>query len=817
MKTNKLFIFVIFIMCALLLVGCKKNEDNNSAVDNYTKPQLTNALTVEYTNGDIKVTKAELFTAMKASNLIGTLVNMIDTDLLASKIENIETSNFYQLAENYVLYGKANIKDADKDNEVKNESLNNLYLNGYRTDAQQKDYIKLEAAKMAKAYEYVENAQSDTKNSYYVSDDTLKTFYDNNKYNGTTAKAIVISYLSENDFLHALSSQGSYAIYNSNIVLKNDANTPNRELDETNTTELSSDEIKTLFSNLWDQNYSNGFGTTLTKETEYTYETLKEASSTFATKLFGLKNNESTYFVTSDKFPLSTLYTVAYMVNEPTVSEFNKETVFNEYLLDRIQNASYVNAVMAQVRKDAKIEFTDRTLGYNYKNTYDSTYDYLSTTGDSSVAVKYNEKSLTLDQIYDSAKALNFESFLLYAAMPYILSTTPSYLNIFGSELDMDLNASLRKVYFANQVNTDLESNYKAETYKSEDLYLYQKYGLESVSDVVKYNYMVGDMINFYVLDNMYDVNTSDWTFTLKNEYEASMQALIDDYTDNYYNIKAYDLQVTIDADNNYTADDLTDHAQFDSVLNNFYTYVKARVQAKLDDNEDETAENTVIANEINKIVKEYKNATRSTTSLTYSEENALAYFKQYGLVLTYNQINSGNATTYISQGSSYTDEMNAALKTLFNDAQMPKDTKTALINDSMVFDKNGAHFLFVTYGGTKLSFKSTSTSTYAYDIDYKNEDEKMTVKQLAAAFYTDVYTKRFTSSTSAKDSYHIVYSDNKPSLTFTQYVNKVNSYYVSEYFYLQKVCDALSTTETQAVFNEFKTIFQSQLGQLVD
>ena len=135
MKTNKLFIFVIFIMCALLLVGCKKNEDNTT-VDNYTKPALTDPEAVEYKKDSISVTKEEILKAMKVSNLIGVVVNEIDKDLLADTLSTIETTDFYKLAENYVLYGDPAILDSDKDDETKNESLNNLYLNGYRIDGQ---------------------------------------------------------------------------------------------------------------------------------------------------------------------------------------------------------------------------------------------------------------------------------------------------------------------------------------------------------------------------------------------------------------------------------------------------------------------------------------------------------------------------------------------------------------------------------------------------------------------------------------------------------------------------------------------------------
>ena len=133
--------------------------------------------------------------------------------------------------------------------------------------------------------------------------------------------------------------------------------------------------------------------------------------------------------------------------------------------------------------------------------------------------------------------------------------------------------------------------------------------------------------------------------------------------------------------------------------------------------------------------------------------------------------------------------------------------------------DKNGSHFLFVAYGGTKLEYKSTSTSTYAYYEDYQNEESKLSVKQLASAFYTSVYTSKFTSSSTAKSDYLIDYTeqDNKPSLDFSKFTTPLNSYYISEYFYLQNVCDALSTAETQEVFNQFKTIFNQELGNLVD
>ena len=823
MKKKIIFSLLFLFVAVLLLVGCKNSgNENNESTDDYTKPALSNPETVEFTKDELNVSKGEIYNSMKAGNLIATVVNEIDKNLLTTELSTITGTDFYTLAQNYVYYGDANVSEDEKAELVDtfNESKNNLYLNGFRTDEQIDEYIKLEAAKMAKVYSYVLKAQEDSKSSYYLSEETLKNYYDNNKYQGTSAKAIVVNYLSENDFLHALESLGDYTIYNSKLVSKKDATKSNRTLTDEDVDVLTDDQAKTLFNRLWNENYSNGFDNTLTAEVTYNYDKLARTSSSFAKKLFALETNKYTYFVTSYSYPISTLYTAFFMVEAPVVQEYDKDAATNAYIMNSIKDASFVNTVMAAIRKEAQIEFTDRTLGYNYYNSYDKSYAYLDTKGDATIAVKTKDKSLTVDEIYALAKTQNFESYLLYASLPYLLSNTPSYANIFGSEKDMDKNASLRKAYYANTVNSDVETNYKSETYKTVSQYLYQKYGHETVEDVVKYVYMVGELLNFFVIDELYTVNTTDWTFTLNNEYEAKFQALIDDYYDNYYNIKAYNLVVKFDADNDLKTDDAsTLQATQTEVLEHLYDYVKARVDKAINENEDKTSENTLIANEMNKIVKEYKNAKRSSTALAYSNDNALAYFKQYGLVLSYAQINSGNAATYINQGLSYTDEMNAALKELFNNPNMPTSSQTdkILVSDQMVYDKDGAHFIFATYGGSKLSFKSTSTSTYAYDADYKNEDEKMTVKQLAAAFYTNVYTTKYTSSTAAKDSYRIEFSDNKPSLTFTQYVKAVNDYYTSEYFYLQLVCEKIATTENQTVLTEFKTIFNKELGNLVD
>lgn len=128
--------------------------------------------------GDYKVTKQEMYEALKSGSGLTTLQEMIDKELILNNVEY--TADEYEEAKGYILYGDDdNYKDLsdeekeEKRNKAKEDYLTSLQLMGYMSEAERDAYVDLQVKRYLYTYKAYLADSTDTK----VSDDELKTLF----------------------------------------------------------------------------------------------------------------------------------------------------------------------------------------------------------------------------------------------------------------------------------------------------------------------------------------------------------------------------------------------------------------------------------------------------------------------------------------------------------------------------------------------------------------------------------------------------------------------------------------------------------------
>ena len=93
---KKLFSLILVLSISLFLVGCKK-ESKEDATVNYTNPEISEAEKVvfsgKYNELDYKVTKSDVYDAIRYYGGLSLLLQQLDETLLASEVSALTTSS----------------------------------------------------------------------------------------------------------------------------------------------------------------------------------------------------------------------------------------------------------------------------------------------------------------------------------------------------------------------------------------------------------------------------------------------------------------------------------------------------------------------------------------------------------------------------------------------------------------------------------------------------------------------------------------------------------------------------------------------------
>ena len=780
MTIRKLFSIITLLVLSFILVACKTTTTTTSKDDldyEYTKPTISNPDQVVYTKGDISLTKADIYKSLKLNGGMDSLLLEIDKKMLSEKISAISTtSEEYINKYNSIVYGKTDQAEIDamenKDQKLKDFN-SSLALLGYTTDASKEDYIKVLVAREQTAYDYMKKgAKEDTHGSFYYTMSTVENFYGSTKNVDSTCKAIVINYKSMSEFYDALDALGeNIALFNGKFY-KNPNNVPKRNYSEDVLTPVSNDEAKTLFEAL----YQGQYGVNASPK-EYKYNDLQKADPTIANIIFSLNENEYIYIATKNSAEYGDVFTIAYRTEGNKAKEWKdftdeeKNGIEDKFCSYITESGQYTTTLMGIVRNLNGIKFNDLSFGYKYFTTYCGTYNY-DTKGDEKVLVTWDGGQLTVDEFYDNATKNNVGYYALYAAVPKLLSESSFYSLAYGQNKDITTNASLRKAEYTKTVQTDLNSNYIKDKMHFESVYLYNKYGVETVEDAVIFNKIAGDFDYLIGLETLGSL--VDGVYTLNADAETVFNNVINNIYSGYYKMRIYDFNISFDNDVDFKKDNGSEYNE--ALVDLLVNKVKEEMYKDENGNVSE-AELTIstLNTRMARIIQEYNDPSKDKKG-TYTDLRLNNY------ILSYAGVNAGNLTESISYKANTTTEMDAALINAYNHIIVdPELSSTKVyINDTVVYDKDGAHFLFFFEPNALPSYKLTEEGEYSEL--FLNEESKMTVNQLAQAYYVYTYKTLFTDASKASSSYGVENYPASPSdLSFDSYTTLIAKYYTSD------------------------------------
>ena len=794
MKIKRLLLTICLAILSITLVACGGNTTTTTNSDGdpeyeYTQPTISNPEQVVYSKDCLSITKADIYKVLKLNGGMDELLLAIDEKMLSDKIAAVSVdSEEYTSRYKRVVYGTddddeiAKLEDKEEKENTFNTSLNLL---GFTTQADKEKYIKILVARDQAAYDYMKvDAKADSHGSFYYTVSTVENFYGSTKNVDSKAKAIVINYKSVNEFYDALATiDGNIALYNGKFY-KNPNNVSRRNYSEETLTAITTDEAKTIFQTLYTKQYG-----AFTEAKEYDYNNLQSAAPTFANILFSLNQDEYTYVATKSSLEYGDAFSIAYRTEGQAKGEWKtltseeKNSVENDFCEYITKSSQYVTTIMGLVRRDKNIKFNDMSFGYKYYTTYCGTYKF-DTNGDASVLATWDGGQLTVDEYYEYATNNNLAYYTIYAAMPKLIEKTAYFSLVYGANTDVQTNASLRKAEYTKTVNTDLNSNYVESQMHFKSVYLYDKYGVETVEDAVIYNKMIPDFQYLIGLEGMGTV--LDDELNVNDATATKLENLINNVYNNYYNVRIYELVVSLDDDLDFQRDNGStyDHNKVDA----FFTIVKTEI-SKDDDGNDSSEDLTaaLLETRVNRLISVYNDPYKDTND-TF---NAI---RQNNFYLKFGGINAGNALDSISYKDKCTEEMNTAIldayQELLTSDNKPSET-VAYTYSKVVYDENGAHILFLFYPVEKPSYKLEETGDYSEK--FLNEENKMTVEQLSQAYYVYVFKKLFTDASKASETYGIQNFPGAPtSLNFDSYSSVITSYYSDDsyanLFYIDKL-----------------------------
>ena len=822
---NKIFSLLLAFAAVLVLVGCSNNNKENKVT--YTDPSITNDTQVVYSgtynNRTFDVTKGDVYDQIRYYGGLSLLLEQIDKELLSSTISEITTTDkFYQSRYNRMVYETSSQATIDSYTQEEKAHMLDDYNQTMKLmgldEAGAEAYIKLLAARDKAAYNFIKAEYTNPKSDYYLSNSALETYY-KNSYNNT-AKALVINYANASDFRNALKTV-NLVVYNSELR-KYTGTTPiadvtRTDLSDENTTAVSDNEVLGLFVELY--NAQCPYKTAITTDSAinnaefaFTYETLKNHASSLASFIFSMEKDEYTYTTYKSKTDFGTEYSLIYKLDDAkkefaNLTEAELEEVKDAYLMEQAESSTVSKAALTQIRSDAHLTINDKYFAYTYASSYDSSMKWKGIKGDSSIIAKADGVEITADSYYDYAMGHNDALYILYASIMNIEECINNFEMVYGSERDLTKNTSLRKNYYTEQLNSALAS-YSEDTYESQNVYLYARYGYNTFDKVLLNHFVASDLKTIWVSENVL-VNT-DGVYSFSSDASTYATDVLNSQYTNYYNLYSYQINVTTDYNNDFVADDLLDvyqntanynitltQAEIENKLADLYTIIAQKLDGKHDHD---------VAETLTDFVKEYNK----------NEDGTYTQFKAMGFKVSYEKVTSSNtAITYYNYGDTATDEMNAQYKSIYTTKMLANTFSEFALSDTFVADKNGAHFICATEGTDTLkapSFKYefVEGDDEKYNAQAANDNDEPTLSQFAAAFNIYYYSLLAADKDEAKDKFGI---ENYPlpfptKVSFTNYTKLLSNYFFSDNYLYMMASNVLKDATTDATLKtKFETI----------
>ena len=695
-----------------LAFGCSAVKDND------VTPSISDSDSIYLTVGDITVTRQELWESMRISDGATYLTQLAEEILLASYIDGI-TPEEVDTAILKATYGTDDAEEIAKiqaDPEENQDYLDayeqNLFILGFDPENEDdlKDYVKLNIAKEKATRAYILAATEG--DSLFVSDEDLETYY-NNKTKGNVC-VLDIKFNSEKEAENVLDKFDLVPDYESGFGKyfgEDDITTlKNSDFNDTNTTELTEDEVFTEFVSLY--NYMNpnnqlSVGVTLENYCEdnaeiatrnWTEMTEDRSSSDtnvkYANYIFttlGIEEEDVRFSIkpkASGNFSMLT-----FKVSEDLATDFadltepELDTLFEDVLESLITETS-INIVVSELWADTELEIFDPMIKLQYEQQNSVTF---KNNGDDELIATVGDVEITADQLFSYMDNSIGTYYAINLVQEKRLIDSVFYTAIYGDSHDYmnsdneELAAhreTLRNLKGAFGNNAYAGYGFSSADYTWEE-FLILVYRNASESDAIK---------NLYVLGAL-----QPYTTGASVDYTEAID-FIQDQADNYFSLNIEHLLIYVDFDNDFAPDEYNeivealtgdDLIEYDALLLSLENLINEEIS------DGATFET---------IVNDFQD------SLIGDEENVWAAYKEYGFyIMTQNlseQVTSSGtkivSITYANKDLYDEDFFNAMIRVYDSyvlEVNSSIEEITEYYDTQLVQSNFGLHLIYATEG----------------------------------------------------------------------------------------------------------------------
>ena len=751
----------IIVLVIVMSVACNALQNDNST------PTVSNPDETFMTFDGYELSRRDVYERVKIMDGLSHLQNYIDTELLSNHLDtdyiNDVTQDEIDEQIKEMTYGTTDDAEIAEFSERQLEELEQNYhdtlvMNGFdpTDDDSVETFMRLVIAKD----KYTKDAHltDDEDSDFFVSEEDLESYYSD--YEQGNMQALTLRFLSSKDAELVLNHFNLVPNFENEdgdegLGLYTDTETPiedvaSDDFDDTNTTLLNDEETLEKYIEMYNFTYPEReqLNTSATVQdiadmdieyfmyNQYDMQKEGEAARTsdildLSDYLFNTLNETDEPFSKSSK-AIGDYRFMVYELEREDVKAFDLmtsdelEDLKLAYVEDLI-SSEQTSSVLQSLYEENNLKIHDKKLALSYDQQFrNDVYEEIE--DNPSKLASLDEFEVTADDYFNYASQKVGALYSLEILKENTLMDSTYFEDTFGDNRDLFENRSDKMKAFREHVRTDKTSfnngAYANYGFSPQDMsweeFLYAAYGLGGEEEYLS-QLVIETIRNDYLYDEV--------DFTKVMDY-------VQEQYDNYFSLKADQLLIFVDMDENFAPDDFnefydglsdTEQDDFDITKANLEDLIRAEVE------DGETMED---------IVKAYKDASR------VESESDWAQYKNAGLELRYENLQVQEGQTQQGQPQTteelnynntqnYVEEFVVALQDVYNDYNTPEfEDEEEVYASQLTTTQFGIHLIRAEKGENfeKPSAEFDNADAEGDYSDALNNSEGMpTIEQLRA------------------------------------------------------------------------------------
>jgi hypothetical protein len=741
---TKALIMKASIVLGVFLVIIGVSYGVSLITSNDADPTLENPEDIYVTVGDLNITNQQLYDVMKQVDGYNFLLNYVDRIIVDEYLGSNITDEEVEEQKLFEIY---NTRDEDKIAEImENEELNQDYLDlfeqrlitrGYNinNDGDVRDFVELTIAKRKFAENYVLN--EDEEGKFGFDNSKFEEYYTENTFGDVCAMQIRFSSTTEannvfNEFNLVPNYEGGWGLYTGDTPL---VDVPKEDLDETNTTVLTDEEVFEYYITLYNyMNPSDEIDPSTTME-EYCENYSEQSALVYDdfSQLSQTTNSMSKYiFETLDIFDeesknyslqtqsFGDFQVLVYKLSQEEVTRFIDLSVdefdaFKEEYISTKLTTTVIGNVIKAVRDAQEFELYDSKLKLTH---FYQTGIQFDNNGSDDYVAKIGDTNVTPEDLFTFMEDRVGPYYAMELVKSKLLVEGDLFEELYGDNRDMLENSSdlmkshreeLRKMKTAFSQNAYANYGFSTQNYTWQE-FLYVAFSATSEANMIEQLFVIGNLSPRYIFPTI-EIDRG----------EAYMQEQYEEY----YDVFATHILIYLDKDWDYAPDDFDEFVDglSESELSEFNS-----LKASFEDLINEKLADDMSFDDI---VEEYENALIGDT------ENEYHSFKSYGFIIQTEEISMGQDQSINHNNDQTLDEaFSARLKELYDQFILPVNNETDEFFDDQVTQSSfGIHFIAVTRGNDferpSAKFNAEDNTDDKYDTSLYNDAAIPSLTQL--------------------------------------------------------------------------------------